>query len=466
VLFIPPTQKLASSFAPLDKLVVIRDEPIKAKNDQVYRYAEIGDIDVTTGGVSFRSMQGYQLPSKRVARTQAGDVLISTVRTYRKGIGLVTDRGPNLVTSLAVLNICDVTREVPGLTLPYLYAFLRSDFFVEQVWSLLHRGVYPRMDTGALGRIQIPISTEPVCRYVAGLALAIADKEQATRERNRDIDRAIRNELEKNQRSGDFRYEYPTREQLAKQGRFDAAVYSEAFRREEFKIKNYKHGWANYKQLGFSIGRGQNLQVSCIGHSIYSDSMRSNFYRLIAPTDISEFRTVQAFRYLGNKRHLELVKRGDVIFGAEGFCKGRCVILVDEQHKTISNIHGVVFQPIDGSMTKGIFLGCFLGYLRDVGIVDAIGAGGSGGSLAIGYLEQVPFPRFPNEVQNKIAGLYHRDGTLPQSDVNLENFVDWHRKWNEGLGIWELDRELKRLQATLADVQQKIITGRHVQLPF
>jgi hypothetical protein len=44
--------------------------------------------------------------------------------------------------------------------------------------------------------------------------------------------------------------------------------------------------------------------------------------------------------------------------------------------------------------------------------------------------------------------------------------VAWHREWNEGLGIWELDRELKALQHTLDGVQEQIIEGRSVKLPF
>ena len=39
-------------------------------------------------------------------------------------------------------------------------------------------------------------------------------------------------------------------------------------------------------------------------------------------------------------------------------------------------------------------------------------------------------------------------------------------KWNEGLGIWELDSELKILQRTLTDVQEQIIEGRTVKLAF
>lgn len=467
VRFVPPALKGASHFAPLDKLVVVREEAIKAVKGDTYRYAEIGDINVSTGGVVFREMRGFQLPTQRPATAAMGDILISTVRTYRKGIGLVLDGGDNLVTTNAMLNFCGTTGFAPNVTLPYIYSFLRSDFFVEQVWSLLNRGVYPRMDTGALDKIVIPIAADrAVCEYVAALALAISEKESAIRRKNGKIDKLINDELDINQNGAEFIYSYPTLAEVRNNNRWDASIYAKSFKREEHRIKNYRHGWTNYEKLGFSIRRGQNLQLSCIGHSIYSDTPKGNFYRLVAPTDISEFRTVEAFRYLGNKRELELVKKGDVIFGAEGFCKGRCVILIDEQQQTISNIHGVIFHPNDGNMTRGIFLGCFLGHLRNVGMVDAIGAGGAGGSLAMGYLDQVPFPQFPDAIQNSIAQLYHNPASCPTQKPTLVNFVTWHRQWNESLGIWELDREMKALQQTLNAVQEQIIEGKNVKIPF
>jgi len=50
--------------------------------------------------------------------------------------------------------------------------------------------------------------------------------------------------------------------------------------------------------------------------------------------------------------------------------------------------------------------------------------------------------------------------------LTLKNYVSWHQEWNEGLGIWELDLEMKVLQQTLASVQEDIIEGRTVKLPF
>jgi hypothetical protein len=277
----------------------------------------------------------------------------------------------------------------------------------------------------------------------------------------------IEEELIRNQNgSSNLIYSLPTIDEIKELNRLDASMYTEDFKRKQFLITKYQGGYTNYDGLGFEITRGQNLQVSCIGKSIYSNKAKPGFYRLVAPTDISEFRTVRHFRYIGNRKTLSLLKQGDIIFGAEGFCKGRVVILADEVLKTISNIHGVILHPRDGDINKGIFLGCFLGYLRSAGLVDAIGAGGSGGSLAIGYFEHVPIPIFPDTKWAEIALLYHN---LPQSSkepLTLGNFLEWHKRWNKDAGIWELDQDMKSLHLMLSHAQEQIIKGDAVEIPI
>src|SRR5438067_1160150 len=115
-------------------------------------------------------MRGYKIPNMMQSVACHGDILISTVRTYLNGIGYVSDDADNLVTTNAILNVCGVTDYAPSSTQLSVYSFLRTDFFTEQVWSLLTRGVYPRMDKGALDKILIPIPlSSDVIRYVSAL---------------------------------------------------------------------------------------------------------------------------------------------------------------------------------------------------------------------------------------------------------------------------------------------------------
>ena len=48
--------------------------------------------------------------------------------------------------------------------------------------------------------------------------------------------------------------------------------------------------------------------------------------------------------YLGNPNELKTLKKGDVIFGAEGNEKGRSLAIIEEQSNTITNIHGITLN--------------------------------------------------------------------------------------------------------------------------
>ncbi len=466
VRFIPPTLRGASHYAPLDKLVVIRDEQVTAENGRDYRYAEIGDINVTTGGITFHEMKGYQLPTKRPACARNGDVLVSTVRTYRKGIGLVMDKSESLVTTNAILNLCEATDFIPGITLPYIYAFLRSDFFVEQVWSQLNRGVYPRMDADALSRINIPVSDdERVCAYVAALALAIADKEGWIRKKNDEMQALIEIELESNQ-TRTFQYQYPTLKEIARLGRFDAAIYGFEYKQKIAKIRNYRGGWRTPSAAGFTITPGPSLEIKLLLTRLDSATAKPGFYQLFIPANISEYGTMDTVTWLGTARKLPLLHAGDILFGEAGFKKGRSIVLIDEPERTTTNAHGLYARRTDGDLAQSIFFRCIFSWYRSQRLIDLMAVGGSGGHFSPEYFDFVLIPQFSESLQEEINLLYHNPGLSPDYKITLENFVAWHNEWNKSLGIWELDREMKALQQTLVNVQEEIIEGRTVKLPF
>lgn len=466
VRFVPPTQKGSSHYVPLDKLVVVREETVKAKKAETYHYAEIGDINVATGGITFRAMKGYRLPTQRPARAESGDVLVSTVRTYRKGIGLVMDGRNNLVTTSAILNLCGVTDFVPGLTLPYIYSFLRSDFFVEQVWSLLHRGVYPRMDTGALDKIVLPVSSDSkVSDYVSALAIAIAEKEQAIRARNYEIHAVIDAELITNQTKA-FRYIHPRREEIANLGRFDAAIYSYEYKSKIALIQNYSGGYRTPSSAGFTITPGPSLEIKLLQTRLDSEIPKPGFYQLLIPANMSEYGTMDSVTWLGTARKLPLLRAGDILFGEAGFQKGRSIVLVDEPERATTNAHGLYARRNDGDLAQSIFFRCIFNWYRSQRLIDLMAVGGSGGHFSPNYFDFVLIPKFPDTLQDKIVRLYHNHAAPPAYTATLENFVAWHREWNESLGIWELDHEMKALQQTLASAQEKIIGGQVVDIPL
>lgn len=465
VRFIPPKKPQNSKYETLDKLAVLRESKVKAKKNEWYYYADIGGINVATGGIKFRKLRGWQLPTPCPSLVQKGDMLVSTVRTYRKGIGYVTLDELNLVSTNAVMNICGTTEEVPGLSVPYLLAFLRSDFFVEQVWSMLNRGVYPRMDRRALDKIYIPIPGDiSVIHYVSALVRAIVEKEQSIQERDADIIRLIDRELDTGQRSGSgFCYFSPTLHEILKQGRLDAAIYDREYKEKIHPVLNYKHGTQTPSQMGFVVTPGPSLEIKILRTRIDSDTYKPGFYALILPTNISEYGTMNKVPYLGTAKKLPLLQPGDIIFGESG--THRSVVLLDFEGRYTTNAHGLYARRKDGDAVKSIFFRCFFDWLYKSGIIDLLAVGGSGGHLSPAYFDDlVPIPRFPEETQAAIARLYHNPVPKPPTGPTLDGFVEWHRQRNRHLGIWELNRGMKELQATLDGVLEQIINGDKVTI--
>ena len=159
---------------------------------------------------------------------------------------------------------------------------------------------------------------------------------------------------------------------------------------------------------------------------------------------------------------MPLLQQGDVLFGEAGFQKGRSVVLLDEIQRCTTNAHGLYARRTDGDVAESIFFRCVFDWYRAMRLIDLMAVGGSGGHFSPEYFDYVRIPKFPATVKAGIVKLYHNNAAPPTSTPTVANFVAWHDQWNQELGIWELDREVKALQKTLLEVQEQIIDGKTV----
>jgi len=209
------------------------------------------------------------------------------------------------------------------------------------------------------------------------------------------------------------------------------------------------------------------LQVSNIGESVYSKKKYSNFYTLMLPKFLSKYGTVDTIEYLGNQNDLKTLQKGDLIFGAEGFEKGRSIVIIEEQTRAITNIHGITIQQKEHNVNKAIYVKCCLDYLRNKGLIDLYAVGGNGGSLAQKYWEVIPFPKFDKTKQNEIAKLYHNVELTYNADTfTLANFLTKDNEYNEQAGIYELDKTAKQLKEILNQSIDNIVNDRTVKIKF
>lgn len=467
VRFIPPHKLEGSEFVTLDKLVTLRSTKIKARESNAYHYAEIGDINVYTGDIAFRPLRGWQLPTTRPASAKKGDILISTVRTYRMGVGLVTESCSNLVTTNALLNLCGVTSYKAHIDLPYVYAFLRTPFFTEQVWALLNRGMYPRMDTGALDKIYIPITkSEVVSRYLSAVVQACSRKEASMRERAIQLNVMIQKELELNQKPTHFNFSYPTIADIAQESRFDAVIYDEEYKKNIWLVDNYLHGWQTPNESGFKITPGPSLEIKILRTRIDSNTPKSGFYSLILPMNISDHGTMDLIAFLGTAKKLPLLKKGDIVFGEAGFKKGRSIVLLSEIEKCTTNAHGLYARREDRDIIESVFFRCIFNWYRANRLIDIMAVGGSGGHFSPEYFDYVHIPKFPDTERQRIVNCYHADAPKPDTPLTVNNFIAWHDEWNVNLGIFELKREADILRLEAKRLTDGIIRGEIPNVPI
>ncbi len=308
----------------------------------------------------------------------------------------------------------------------YIFSFIKTEHFKKQLDLMVPRGATIRHAGTRFLDCCIPFPNGKDCTSIISkienVVKEIIEKEQLIKENENKIFKLIEDELKSN--SHISTYNLPKYSDILNKNRTDAGYYCKEFKDLNSLIKNYKNGYSNLKGFGYSISRGQNLQVSCIGKSIESKEFKKGFYKIAKPTDLSGYGTVTSYNYLGNKNELSLLKDGDIVFSAEGTI-GKCAMfcnIMDE--KIITNIHGIILSKLNHNVVESGFVCCFLRFLRKAGYFDYLSVGGQGGSLAMKYWDDVIIPKFPPKLIKEISELYCNESIDQQSNIiSLDNQV-------------------------------------------
>lgn len=349
----------------------------------------------------------------------------------------------------------------------YLLALLKHNIFREQLDYMVPKGATIRHAKTLFLDCQIPLpnrNTDNVVRYISLLTQSIVNKEKCIRQRHEAILKLIEQELTTNQSPNLYSYKLPRFNDIKEFGRLDTGIYCDVFKNNISLIKNYKYGYySNIFEMGYKLSRGQNLQESNIGKSIYLDYCYKNFYSLALPTNFSEYGTIEKTLYLGNPNKLKTISEGEIIFGAEATFRG--FVVCDKKDKYITNIHGVTIAN-NGNIEQSIMIKCFLDYLVHKGVIDCVKVGGHGGSFAQKYWDIIPFPKIPEIRRKEIAVLYHNPTEYNSNDLTINNFMEKDIEFNSYAGIYELDKSVKQLKLILKKAIDNIVNDRDVNISF
>lgn len=331
----------------------------------------------------------------------------------------------------------------------YIVGIMKSSFFKEQIDLMTPKGATIRHSKDSYKYTKIPIPANNIIQKISILTQSLIKKERELRDKFQEINSNIENELRNNQKKTKFSHKMLTYKDLVKYNRFDTGLYTEEFKEIEHLVHNYKNGSDTITNLGFYSIRGQNLAVSVIGKSIYADNYKSNFYQLYLPTHITQYGTVNKIIYFGNSKNLISIKNEDIIFGAEGFEKGRSHILINKNGKLTTNYHGTIIRHDNENIYKKIFIKCMLDWFREKNIIDAYSVGGNGGSFSTKYWKVLHFPLFNDDKQKKITKLYYNpsDDSLNHiSNFDIKKFNDIDLEVTKNSGILDLDLQIKTIK--------------------
>lgn len=348
----------------------------------------------------------------------------------------------------------------------YLLAFIKHNIFREQLDFMVPKGATIRHAKTMFLDCKIPLpknNMSNVVKYISLLTQAIINKEKLIRIAHDKILHVIDRELKDGYDPNTFTYQLPTYNNIKSIERLDVGIYSELFQRYIHIIHNYKHGYSkDIYSLGFSLSRGQNLQESNIGKSIYTDQFYKSFYTLALPTHFSEYGTINKITYLGNRNTLKTLNKGELVFGAEGTF--RSFLVCDDIDQFITNIHGITLK--NDNLELSIFVKLFLDYLANKGVIDCVKVGGHGGSFAQKYWSIIPFPKFCSRIMKDLTAMYHSQKIYCAKNMTLDKFMEYDHSYNTIAGIYELDKSAKYLQQLLNRAIDDIVNDRDVRITF
>lgn len=341
----------------------------------------------------------------------------------------------------------------------YIFSFMKSEYFKKQLDILSPKGATIRHAGKKFLECYIPFpSDEKIIKYITILTKVIINVEECIIKKDRKIISMLDNELNNGCKNTNVNIDALKYSELVKLQRFDVGIFSNKYKMVKNLIENYKYGSSSFEELGYSITRGQNLQISNIGKSIYSDKpINYRFYQLILSNSITNNMSFRTEMFLGSKKNLKTIKYGDIIFTCRGNL-GRCFINCSSNNNIITNIDNVHISSDTQNIDNKVMVGCFLHYLREKEYLKNISIQGSGADSFTKYhFDMIKIPNFPKEIEKKLANLYCNNEVNDLAISNIENEI-------QNYGIFYLEKIKENIRNEINQCFNCIINNEKIKI--
>lgn len=441
----------------------VGSEAYVKKSDYIYIRTkgfgkELYNLDLSINGAfDYIKPCGYtKNNSSQTKEAKKGDILFATGGDVGNVCYVADDLKNNIISShIMRLNFGDLQY--------YCLAFLKTELVKDQV-SMAPSGGIKGLDTFSkeyLLNARIPFpknNADKIIKYVSFLSECNVKLEQGLFSKLSEINNIFESEIKGNQKPNEYNYFYPKISEINKVGRLDTLRYSPLHKEMTNLINNYTGGCKTLSQLGYRFERGQNLQISNIGLSIYSNTPKDKFYKLILSKDFTKYCTFNCDTYIGNKTKLSQLKKGDIVFSSRGDY-GRVVIVLDELDKIITNIDNIVIRNSEPNVDKDISICLLLNWYRENGYIRTIGFVGSGAdSLTQNQIDSIPIPIFSNEFMGIISNKYYSNYKI--ETINESSIIELISNG----GIKDIENMRVTIRNLLETAIEKIVSGIDIDL--
>lgn len=130
---------------------------------QVYKYIEIGDINIGNGEVNYSLIPTEELPANAKIIVNEGDLLVSKVRPYRGAVAIVDFAEKDIIASGAFT----VLQEKQGMKKEVLQVLLRTSFYKDWLLKWNVGSSYPVIKDDNILNLLIPKISENIQCQIA-----------------------------------------------------------------------------------------------------------------------------------------------------------------------------------------------------------------------------------------------------------------------------------------------------------
>jgi restriction endonuclease S subunit len=166
---------------------------IKINSDEVYKYIEISDVDVSSGKASFNEISAKDLPASAQIPIKGGELIISKVRPTRGAISILPDGFNNNFVCSSAFSVFEINEELKE----YIFIVLRSIVGRLQFEKPTTGTSYPTITDQDVENVLVPILPIETQQKIADLVKQSHEARKKSKELLEEAKRKVEEMIEK-----------------------------------------------------------------------------------------------------------------------------------------------------------------------------------------------------------------------------------------------------------------------------